>query len=109
MSSNTRTSNRTKPKVAADPTEITPAKHKKSKSKLKQEFMNEIIAGEKDINNEIILNYFTYQNPSFLVKDLISAKQDKNKKLVNNINNGLIDLRNEINRKEIPENENPKK
>ena len=40
-------------------------------------------------------------------KDLISAKQDKNEKLVNNINNGLIGLRNDINRKEIPK--NPKK
>ena len=43
------------------------------------------------------------------MKDLISAKQNKNEKLVNNINNGLIDLRNDINSKEIPENENPKK
>ena len=68
--------------------------------------MNEIIADEKDINNE---NIFKYQNPSFLVKDLISAKQNKNEKLVNNINNGLIDLRNDINRKEIPENKNPNK
>ena len=33
----------------------------------------------------------------------------KNKKLVNNINNGLIDSRNNINRKEISDNENPKK
>ena len=68
--------------------------------------MNEIIADEKDINNE---NIFKYQNPSFLVKDLISAKQNKNEELVNNINNGLIDLRNDINRKEIPENKNPNK
>ena len=45
----------------------------------------------------------------FLVKDLISAKQDKNEKLVNNINDGLIDLWNVINRKEITENENLKK
>ena len=29
--------------------------------------------------------------------------------LVNNINDGLIGLRNAINRKEIPENENPNK
>ena len=50
-----------------------------------------------------------YQNPSPLLKHLISAKQNKNEKLVNNVNNGLIDLRNNINRKEIPENENLKK
>ena len=85
--------------------EATPTKNKKSKLKLQQEFLNEIIADKKDINNEIFSQYFKYQNPSFLVKDLISAKQNKNEKLVNSINNGLIDLRNNINRKEIPENE----
>ena len=71
--------------------------------------MNEIIADKKEINNEIFLSYFNYQNPSLLVKDLTSAKQNKNEKLINNINNELIDLRNDINRKEIPENEDPKK
>ena len=35
--------------------------------------------------------------------------QAKNEQLVNNINGGLIDLRNAIIKKEIPENENPKK
>ena len=49
-----------------------------------------------------------YQNPLFLVKTLISTKQDKNEKLVNNINDRLIDLRSHINRKEIPENKNLK-
>ena len=43
-------------------TELT--KHKKSKSKLQQEFINEIIANKKDINDEIFWNYFKYQNPS---------------------------------------------
>ena len=71
--------------------------------------MNEIIADEKDINNEILENYLNYQNPSFLVKDLIGSKQNKNENLVNNINNEKIDLIKDINRKEIPENENPKK
>ena len=50
-----------------------------------------------------------YRNPCFLLKDLISAKQSKNKKLVNNIKNGSIDLKNNINRKEVPGNENLKK
>ena len=68
--------------------------------------MNKIIANEKDIHNEIFLNFFKYENPSFLVRDLISATQNKNEKLVNNINNGLIDLRNEIKNRE---NENPEK
>ena len=76
---------------------------------MQQEFIDEIITAKKDINNEVFLDYFKYQNPSFLVKDLISAKQNKNEKLVNIINNRLIDLRNGINRKEIPENENWKK
>ena len=34
-----------------------------------------------------------------LIKDLISAKQNKNEQLVNNFNNELIDLRNDFNRK----------
>ena len=55
------------------------------------------------------MNYFKYQNQLFIVKELISAKQDKNEKSVNNINYGLIDLRSSIIRKEIPENGNPKK
>ena len=86
-------------KPAAETTEI--AKLKKSKLKLQQEFMNEIIADEKDMNNEIFLflSYFKYQNPSFSVKNAINAKQNKNEKTVNNVNNGLIDLRNDIKRK----------
>ena len=73
-----------------------------------QELINEIIADEKDINVQAFRNCFNYQNPLLFVKDLILAKQDKNEKLLNNINNGLIDLRNAIIRKEIPENEIPK-
>ena len=65
--------------------------------------MSEIIDDEKNKYNEIFLHYLNYQSPSVLVKDLISAKQNKNKKLVNNISGRLIDLRNGINRKEIPE------
>ena len=40
--------------------------------------MNEAIADKKDINNEISLNYFQYQNSLFLVEDLINTEQDKN-------------------------------
>ena len=71
--------------------------------------MNEIIADQKDEKNEIFLDYFKYQNPLLLVKDLIGAKQNKNEKLVNNIKSRLTDLRSYINRKEILENRNPKK
>ena len=63
---------------------------------------------ERNIN-EIFWNNFKYQNPLFLAKDLIRATNAENKKLVNNINDGLIDSRKDINRKEIPANENPKK
>ena len=82
-------------------TEATPTKRKKLKLKSQEEFMNEIIADKKDIKTEIFLNYFKYHNPSFLVQDLITAKQNNNEKLVNNINSPLIDLRNDISRKEM--------
>ena len=42
-------------------------------------------------------------------KDLIRANQGKIEQLVNNINDGLFDLRNPINRKKIIENKNPNK
>ena len=50
----------------------------KYKLKLKQKFTNEIVADEKDISDENLLNYFKYQNPSFLAKDLIRTKRAKN-------------------------------
>ena len=71
--------------------------------------MHEIIAKEKDVNYEIFWNYFKYQNPLLLEKDLLRATQTKNEQLVNNVNDGLIDLRSIIIRKEIPENKNPNK
>ena len=49
--------------------------------------MNQITTGEKDINNEIFLNYSKYQNLLFLVKNLTQTKPKKKKKerkLVNN-------------------------
>ena len=104
--------------VATEPTpesstETRLTKHKKFKLKFQQEFVNEIIPDEKDINCEIFWDYFKYQNPLFLVKDSIKIKLDKNEKLVNYINDGLINLQNARkdildNRKEIPESENPK-
>ena len=42
---------------------IEPTKHRNSKLKLQQEFINEVIAGEKDMNDEIFWNYFRYENP----------------------------------------------
>ena len=41
---------------------------------MQQEFMSEIIADKNALKNGIFLDYFKYQNPSFLVTDLIGAK-----------------------------------
>ena len=92
------------PEVATEP-----AKRRKSKLKMQQEFINKIIANEKDINIEIFCKYFKYQSLSFLAKYLIRATQAKTEQLVNSVNDGLIDLRSAIIRKEIPESENPNK
>ena len=47
---------------------------------MQQEFIKEIVANKKYINNETFLDYLKYQNPLFLVKDLISATQIKIRK-----------------------------
>ena len=46
-----------------------------------------------------------YQDPSFLEKDLLKVIQAKNEHMVNPVNDSLIGLRNAVNKKEIPENE----
>ena len=68
----------------------------KSTLKLQQEFMNEIIANENNMIEEIFGNYFKYQNPSFLAKNLIRATKAKNEKLVINLKDGLFNIRNVI-------------
>ena len=76
---------------------------------MREEFQNEIENEEKNINEQIFNEFFNYQYPSFSVKDLYEDNQNKNAKIVKNINESLINLRNSINSKEIPENENLKK
>ena len=76
---------------------------------MQQEFMNEVTADEKDINDETFWSYLKCQNPLYLAKDLIRAKHAKNERLLNNINNELIDINNAIIKKEISENENSNK
>ena len=76
---------------------------------MQQEFMNEVIADEKDVNDETFWSYLKCQNPLYLAKDLIRAKHAKNEQLLNNINNELIDINNAIIKKEISENENSNK
>ena len=61
------------------------------------------------MNDEISWNYFKQQNSLFLEKDVIRATQAKNDQLVNNVNDGLFDLRKAINKIELSKNKNPKK
>ena len=64
---------------------------------------------KKNVNEEMFRNYFKYQNPSSLVKDLFKADKNKNDKfkylIINELNKSVDD----INIKEIPENENLEK
>ena len=46
--------------------EVSPFKSSKN-------FVNEIRGKEKYTNNEIFKDYFGYQNPSFIAKDLLKA------------------------------------
>ena len=63
-----------------------------------------IIKKEADINRESFMKHFNFQNPSDMLKNLyqINDKEKKNK-LVNVINSGLKDLKEEI--KEMSEEE----
>ena len=51
--------------------------------KLSENFVNEIGHDENHITNEIFKQYFGYQNPSFLAKNLLQANQAKNNQIVN--------------------------
>ena len=57
----------------------------------------------------MLMEYFKYQSPSFLAKDLHKASQARNEQIVNQVNDALIDLWNAVEKKEIAENENPDK
>ena len=46
----------------------------------------------KNINKEIFRNYFKYQNPSSLVKELLKADKNKSNKIKYMIINELIKL-----------------
>ena len=71
-----------------------------------EKFLNEVKNEEK--NEKIFHEFWNLHYPPFLVKDLYKDNQ-KNDKIVKNINESLINLRNSINGKNIPERENPKK
>ena len=62
------------------------------------EFNGQINMKEPDINKEIFKNYFFFQTPSELLKNLCKTNdKEKSSMLVNVINGGLEDLRKEIN------------
>ena len=82
----------TEPEVAREPTKATKAKIKRKISSLK--LHEELL---KNINKQIFKEYFGYESPSFLVKDLYESKQNKNDMIVKYLNESLIDLRNNIN------------
>ena len=50
-----------------------------------------------------------YEYTIHYMNDLYYTDKTRNEKIVNNINDALIELRNAINRKEIPKNKNPEK
>ena len=68
------------------------------------EFNEWIIKKEADINGKLFMKHFNFQRPSDMLKNLyqINDKEKKNK-LVNVINSGLKDLKEEI--KEMSEEE----
>ena len=84
-------------------------KRKISSLKLLENFLNRIKNEEKDTNEKMFRDYFLYQTASYLTKVLYDSGEIKNDKIIKNINNGLTELKNSINSKKIPENENPKK
>ena len=48
--------------------------------------MNKTVNDRKNSNNEIFMEYFGYQNTSFLAKHLHKVNQDKNEQMVNQVN-----------------------
>ena len=52
--------------------------------------MNKIENDEKYIYSETFREYFGYQNPSFLAKDLHQVNQAKNEQALNQVNDALF-------------------
>ena len=71
-------------------------------------FWNKIIHDEENINTEIFSKYFKFQSSTFSLKELYYGDKTENKKLLNNVNNALIELRNGVD-KNIPNKENSEK
>lgn len=54
-------------------------------------FVDAIACVEENVNNEIFREYFRCQMPSYLAKDFFIADMLKNQKIVNQVNDSLID------------------
>ena len=61
---------------------------------------------KNNIDEQIFRDYFLYQTPSYLKKVLYDSDEIENDEIIKNINNGLIELRNSVISKKIPEDEN---
>ena len=75
-------------------------KKKKTKKILNAYKFNEWVnKQETSINKKVFKNYFSFQTPSALLKELHKRDdKEKNKLLVSVINSGLKDLKEEINK-----------
>ena len=54
--------------------------------KLREEFSNKIKKEEKNTNEQIFEEYFGYESPSFLGKDLYESNQSKNDVIIKYLN-----------------------
>ena len=73
------------------------------------EFNKWVNKQETDINNELFKNYFKFQRPSDMFKNLYQTNDiEKNNKLVSVIFSGLKDLKEEIKEMSEAEKENEK-
>ena len=73
------------------------------------EFNERINKKETGINRELFKNYFSFQTPSALLKDLYKTNdKEKNNKLVSVINSGIKELKKEIKKMSEEEIENKK-
>lgn len=77
--------------------------------KLHENILHKIADYKEKGNNEIFKDYFRYHNPSFIAKDLYKVNQAKIQRMVNQINDALVDFRYAVNKKTIAENKDPNK
>ena len=74
-------------------------KKKKKKTFNTYKFNEWVNKQETSINKKLFKNYFSFQTPSALLKELYKTDdKEKNKLLVSVINRGLKDLKEEINK-----------